>query len=72
MQGLEPNPSPLAGPALPCPAGLGGICPGPGLVALASLQPKLGAFVAAMLAGMKLDHALGSASISLQGGKQVA
>lgn len=37
-------------PATPCcVAGLGGICPGPGLVALASLQPKAFAFIAAML-----------------------
>ncbi len=33
----------------PCCAGLGGICPGPGLVALASLQPKAFLFIAAML-----------------------
>lgn len=37
-------------------AGLGGICPGPGLVALASLQTKAVVFVAAMLAGMRADH----------------
>lgn len=33
--------------------GAGGICPGPGIVALATLQPKVVAFVAAMLVGMK-------------------
>ena len=32
--------------------GLGGICPGPGLTALASGEPKALLFVAAMLAGM--------------------
>ncbi|KAI7836953.1 hypothetical protein COHA_009202 [Chlorella ohadii] len=36
--------------------GLGGICPGPGLVALASLQPKAFLFIAAMLLGQRLDH----------------
>lgn len=35
---------------------MGGICPGPGLVALASLQFKALAFVAAMVAGMRVDH----------------
>ena len=47
----------LPSPLLPA-AGLGGICPGPALVALASLQPKLLLFVAAMLAGMRLDKSL--------------
>lgn len=37
-------------------AGIGGICPGPALVALASLQPQVALFVAAMLLGMRLDH----------------
>ena len=43
-------------PAPLCPAGLGGICPGPGLVALASLQTQALVFVAAMLVGMRVDH----------------
>ena len=51
---VSPSSSPAAAslflPATPCcVAGLGGICPGPGLVALASLQPKAFAFIAAML-----------------------
>ena len=32
--------------------GIGGICPGPGLAALASLRPEPALFVAAMAAGM--------------------
>ena len=34
--------------------GVGGICPGPGLVSLATLQPKVWGFVLSMLAGMRL------------------
>lgn len=34
--------------------GLGGFCPGPGLVSLAAGQPKAVIFVAAMIAGMAL------------------
>lgn len=51
--------------------GLGGICPGPGLVALATLQPKIFAFVAAMLVGMRLDK-LADAVVSANLGKQAA
>ncbi|PSC71021.1 dynein intermediate chain axonemal isoform B [Micractinium conductrix] len=36
--------------------GLGGICPGPGLVALAGLQPQAVLFVAALVVGMHLDR----------------
>lgn len=48
-------------------AGLGGICPGPGLVAVATLQPQALAFVAAMAAGMQLDHAANTAASKLVG-----
>ena len=34
--------------------GTGGMCPGPAVVALASLQPQVAAMVAAMVAGMAL------------------
>jgi uncharacterized membrane protein YedE/YeeE len=34
--------------------GIGGLCPGPALVALGSGMPEAGVFVAAMLAGMAL------------------
>lgn len=47
--------------------GLGGICPGPGLVAVATLQPQALAFVAAMAAGMQLDHAANTAASKLVG-----
>ena len=40
--------------------GLGGICPGPGVAALISLEPKMFVFVAAMLAGMLGTWALRS------------
>ena len=39
-------------------AGLGGICPGPGLVALATLQPQFLVWVAGMVAGMRVDHSV--------------
>lgn len=42
--------------------GLGGFCPGPALVSLASLQPSALVFVAAMASGMLLQHALASRS----------
>jgi len=38
--------------------GLGGFCPGPGLVSGASLLPSAGVFVVAMLAGMWLEARL--------------
>lgn len=50
-----------------CAAGLGGICPGPGLVALATLQPQALAFVAAMLVGMQLERVASTASVKLVG-----
>lgn len=36
--------------------GLAGFCPGPALMNLATLQPEVWLFVAAMLAGMGLQH----------------
>lgn len=36
--------------------GLGGFCPGPGIVSAASLDPSALVFVAAMLGGMLLQH----------------
>lgn len=47
--------------------GLGGICPGPGLVALATLQPQALAFVAAMAMGMQLDRIANAAAVKLVG-----
>ncbi|HWI13648.1 MAG TPA: DUF6691 family protein [Burkholderiales bacterium] len=48
--------------------GLGGLCPGPALVALTTAQPKIFVFVAAMLAGMfayeGLRGLLGSARLA--------
>ena len=38
--------------------GLAGFCPGPALMNLATLQPEVWLFVAAMLAGMWLQHCL--------------
>ncbi len=42
--------------------GIGGFCPGPGVVALATLQPDVVLFVVAMLAGMLAQHWLKSKS----------
>ncbi|HET7501457.1 MAG TPA: DUF6691 family protein [Kofleriaceae bacterium] len=39
--------------------GLGGLCPGPGLVSAAAGNPSAIAFVLAMIAGMVLRHRLG-------------
>jgi uncharacterized membrane protein YedE/YeeE len=36
--------------------GLAGVCPGPGIVDLVTLGPGIVAFVAAMLAGMAVEH----------------
>ena len=36
--------------------GLAGFCPGPALMNLATLQPEVGLFVAAMLVGMLAQH----------------
>lgn len=47
--------------------GLGGICPGPGLVSLASGDPRIAMFVATMILGMRLDQ-----SLEIVGQKQVA
>ncbi|KAL4452038.1 hypothetical protein ABPG75_007700 [Micractinium tetrahymenae] len=47
--------------------GVGGICPGPGLVALATLQPQALAFVAAMAVGMQLDRVANAAAAKLVG-----
>jgi uncharacterized membrane protein YedE/YeeE len=41
--------------------GLGGFCPGPGIVSAASLDPSALVFVAAMLGGMLIQHALDAA-----------
>lgn len=41
--------------------GLGGVCPGPGVVALASREPKMLALVASMLGGMTATAAIGRA-----------
>lgn len=38
--------------------GISGVCPGPGIVDLVTLAPGIIAFVAAMLAGMLLQHAV--------------
>ena len=40
--------------------GIGGFCPGPGVVALATLKPEVVLFVVAMLAGMLARHWLKS------------
>ena len=40
--------------------GLGGICPGPAVVSVLSLQPKVVAFIMAMLAGTRLQTVLAS------------
>lgn len=44
--------------------GLGGFCPGPGLVSTVSLVPSALVFTLAMLAGMKLMHLLDSDPVS--------
>ena len=43
--------------------GVGGICPGPALVAVSTLQPQVLAFVAAMVMGMRLDSAIAAAGL---------
>ena len=42
---------------------MGGICPGPALVAVSTLQPQVLAFVAAMVMGMRLDSAIAAAGL---------
>lgn len=42
--------------------GLAGFCPGPAVMNLATLQPQVWMFVAAMLAGMLLQHAVAKRS----------
>ncbi|MGN1055360.1 MAG: DUF6691 family protein [Comamonas sp.] len=42
--------------------GLAGFCPGPALMNLATLQPEVLMFVAAMLVGMLLQHAVAKRS----------
>ena len=42
--------------------GLAGFCPGPAVMNLATLQPQVRMFVAAMLAGMLLQHAVAKRS----------
>ena len=46
--------------------GMGGFCPGPGLVSLAAVGPSAGVFVLTMLAGMSLHKWLHDAKGTLQ------
>lgn len=52
--------APVSATLLPLsvPAGIGGMCPGPALVALSSLQTPVLVFVAAMLLGQRLDQSV--------------
>ena len=47
--------------------GLGGFCPGPGIVSAVSLLPSALVFTGAMLLGMKLVHLVGPSSDEAQG-----
>ncbi len=47
--------------------GIGGFCPGPGVVALATLQPDVVLFVVAMLVGMLAQHWLKSKTSATDG-----
>lgn len=49
---------------------MGGICPGPGVVALATLQPQALLFVAALTMGMALDSTMEQVVCAVQ--KRVA
>lgn len=47
--------------------GLGGFCPGPGIVAATTLQPEVLLFIVAMIIGMLLQHWLSAKSITEDG-----